>query len=68
MGNIKLVVFDDGVGFEYVPDKEIPHRRKEDKLKLGLQGLRERVELLGGTFAIRTAHGRGTKIEVTLKG
>ncbi|MFH1460100.1 MAG: ATP-binding protein [Candidatus Omnitrophota bacterium] len=68
LGNIKLVVFDDGVGFEYVPDKEIPHRRKEDKLKLGLQGLRERVELLGGTFAIRTAHGRGTKIEVTLKG
>ena len=66
--NIKLTVFDNGIGFEYLPRQAISRRRKEDKLKLGLQGLRERVELLGGTLKVKTAHGKGTKIEVTLKG
>ena len=34
--------------------------------RLGLLGMRERVEMVGGTFSIDSAPGRGTLIEVHL--
>jgi len=61
---VHLIVADDGIGFNY--KQSLVHRRKEDKLKLGLLGLRERIELLGGRMTVDTALGRGTKLIVRL--
>jgi len=61
---VSLTVTDDGVGFD---DRQLltrPRRRKEDTLRLGLLGLRERMELLGGTLRLHTAPGKGTRIQV----
>jgi signal transduction histidine kinase len=55
-GRVLLVVEDDGVG-EY--------RHHEG---FGLLGIRERVQLLGGTVSIRDADGGGFRLEVELKG
>jgi len=52
-GGIVLVVRDRGVGFD--PAAVDPER-------LGLLGMRERVELLGGEFTLNTAPGRGTEV------
>jgi len=61
---VYLTVADDGIGFNY--KQPLARRRKEDKLKLGLLGLRERIELLGGKITVDTAPGRGTKLIVEL--
>ena len=61
---VYLIVVDDGIGFNY--EQPLSHRRKEDKLKMGLLGLRERIELLGGKMTVNTAPGRGTKLIVKL--
>jgi signal transduction histidine kinase len=63
---VSLCIEDDGVGFDYQEYLKRPRRRKEDKFGLGLQGLRERIELLGGKFIIDTAPNKGTKIKVEL--
>ncbi|MCP4649722.1 MAG: hypothetical protein GY853_06535 [PVC group bacterium] len=63
---VSLSVSDDGVGFNHALYLTRNRRRQEDKLKLGLQGLRERVELLGGKLSVKTAPGKGTKIEMKL--
>lgn len=55
---ISMVVSDSGPGFTW-PSPEHDGR-------LGIAGMRERVELLGGSFDVATGPGRGTKIEVTL--
>jgi signal transduction histidine kinase len=57
-GRLILMVSDSGVGFD-------PHKTST-KEHLGLQGMRERVEILGGSFQLRTAPGRGTVIRVSL--
>lgn len=56
---IRLTVRDAGPGFRLLPS----HDCKE---ALGLAGLRHRVELLGGSFEIRSRLGKGTMILVTL--
>jgi len=63
---VYLSIADDGVGFNYGRYLKRPHRREEDKLKLGLAGLRERVELLGGRMTVATAPGKGTRLLVQL--
>ncbi|WP_301101702.1 histidine kinase [Propionivibrio sp.] len=50
-----LSIHDDGVGFVH------DHGRCGD---LGLVGMRERAQILGGQFAVTTAPGAGTLIEV----
>jgi signal transduction histidine kinase len=50
-----LSVADDGVGFD------ASLRGIEG---LGLRGMRERAERLGGTLRIQSAPGQGTRIEV----
>jgi two-component system sensor histidine kinase DegS len=58
---------DDGTGFDYdTISKTIPRRRREDKLRLGLVSLKERVELLDGIMKINSAMGKGTRINVEL--
>jgi signal transduction histidine kinase len=52
---IALTIVDDGVGF----DVNAAWRRG-----LGLISVRERVEAIGGTFALRSSPGAGTRLEV----
>ncbi len=54
---IRVVVEDDGVGFQ---PEEIHHK------SLGLQGIRERTALFGGTFTIESQPGQGTSLFVVL--
>jgi PAS domain S-box-containing protein len=60
-GLLKLVVRDDGVGFDAPRVLE----RAAGSGNLGLIGLRERVEILGGQVAIESQPGRGTRICVS---
>jgi signal transduction histidine kinase len=56
-GQVALAVRDVGVGFAPAA---------VDGKHLGLLGMRERAELLEGTFVVRAAPGKGTEIRVTL--
>jgi signal transduction histidine kinase len=56
-GGVRVVVEDDGVGFEpsTVPDD-----------RFGLEGIRQRAQLLGGEAMITSLPGRGTTVTVRL--
>ena len=60
-GVVTLDVADDGSGFD--------PGRLEEALDhgFGLGSMRERVELIGGTLAVHTAPGKGTRVEVRLQ-
>jgi signal transduction histidine kinase len=51
---VALVIEDDGVGF----DPESPAEG------FGIQGMRERVDLLGGSLRLETRQGAGTTLAV----
>ena len=55
-GKLNVMIEDDGVGFASEQIIEQPH--------LGLFGMRERVEMLGGNMIIESNVGRGTTISV----
>lgn len=55
--NIRLSVCDDGIGFEPAQQLSIDH--------VGLLAMRDSVELLGGKISIKSAPGKGTRIEVS---
>jgi len=57
---ITMLIEDDGQGFDMAMVKE-----KGDQC-LGLMGMRERVNLLGGNFVIEAAPGEGTTIRVII--
>ncbi|GAB4573947.1 MAG: hypothetical protein Kow0077_18090 [Anaerolineae bacterium] len=57
-----LEVQDDGVGF----DRGAVDANYDQRGSLGMITLRERAELLGGTLAIESAEGLGTRVSVTL--
>jgi signal transduction histidine kinase len=60
-GQVKLTIADDGQGFD--PSAQpVPGQDSG----LGLVGIRERVDHLGGTFSIDSAPGRGTTVAVVL--
>lgn len=54
---ITLIVEDDGRGFTNVPNASSG---------LGLVGMRERAAAMKGTFEVRTAPGKGTRLTITL--
>lgn len=56
-GGVLLVVSDHGIGFDPASAAARPGHRA-----LGLLGMRERVELLGGRFAIESKPGDGTRV------
>ena len=51
---VDLVVEDDGMGFD--------ERALEPGMRLGLEGMRERVELVGGTLRVESAPGAGAAV------
>lgn len=59
---IRLTVVDDGEGFQ-PPDNPSGLSRLG---KLGVLGMKERAELVGGAFELRSAVGKGTQIEVVV--
>jgi signal transduction histidine kinase len=61
VGGIHLQVADDGRGC----DAANLWRRK-GKPKIGIEGMRERVESLGGAFAFTSSPGKGARITVVL--
>jgi PAS domain S-box-containing protein len=56
-GQIELQVQDDGAGFDAAA-------RAEERSGLGLATMRERAEVTGGRFALRSEKGRGTTVSV----
>lgn len=66
VGSVELFYRDDGQGFDYPEVEKRLLRRKEDKFRLGLLGLKERVEVLEGVMRINSAPGKGMAVSVTL--
>jgi signal transduction histidine kinase len=58
---LQLAVRDDGVGFD--PDQALD---RTAGMRLGLLGMKERVEIFGGSLEIESAPGSGTRIRVSL--
>jgi len=60
-GLIYMIITDNGQGFDVArtPDAKKPKR-------LGLLGMRERIEMIGGTFSLESAPGKGTTIRVEI--
>jgi signal transduction histidine kinase len=54
---LRLSVTDHGPGFE--------PGQAEDSARLGLAGMRERAELLGGSFAVLSSPGHGAEVRVS---
>ena len=59
--NIVLKIKDDGKSFQVKP--VLPGKGSK---RLGLLGMRERVEMIGGAFHIESAPGQGTTIQVEI--
>jgi signal transduction histidine kinase len=63
-GALCLIVTDNGVGFSHDSlGFRTPRRRGSG---LGLTGIRERVEMLGGRVAYRSAPGQGVQVELRI--
>jgi PAS domain S-box-containing protein len=61
-GRLRLAVRDDGVGFDVGSTLE----RAATRGNLGLLGMKERVQILGGDLRIDSRTGHGTSISVSL--
>ena len=65
-GNVTMVVTDDGKGFS---TKQVLAREADVGVEgghFGLRGIQDRVAMLGGTFSLVSAPGRGTTLTITL--
>ncbi len=58
---LEVVVRDDGVGF----DVERTRGQAGARCSLGLLGMRERVEVFGGSLEVDSAPGRGTRVRAS---
>jgi signal transduction histidine kinase len=56
---VRLTIRDDGIGFE-------PGLAQDDRVRLGISGMRRRAESRGGSFMIDSRPGEGTTISVTV--
>jgi signal transduction histidine kinase len=56
-GAICMKIIDNGKGFQ---DQHVLHGKK--KKRLGLLGMRERLEMVSGNFAIQSSPGKGTTV------
>lgn len=57
---VRLTVDDDGQGFV------VGETPSGDRRSFGLVGIKERVDLLGGTFDLKSAPGHGTRVTVVV--
>ncbi len=57
-GRLHLEIEDDGVGFDVM---EVSARARTGEA-VGLEGMRERAEIAGGTFRVDSVPGRGTRV------
>jgi signal transduction histidine kinase len=60
-GTIRMEIKDDGIGFE-VEGKSCAKKT----IRLGLLGMKERIEMIGGSFFIESAPGKSTTIRVEI--
>jgi two-component system sensor histidine kinase UhpB len=61
-GALEVAVRDDGVGFE----AEVVLTQAAQQGHLGLVGMKERVQILGGTLDVHSEPGHGTGVRVSL--
>src|SRR5580704_16996910 len=59
---LELVILDDGVGF----DVERTFEQAAGSGRLGLLGMRERVQIIGGSLEVHSQPDRGTRIRVSV--
>ncbi len=60
---VTLEIEDDGVGFD---EDQVQRDPLNDRARLGLLGMRERVQLIGGELLVQSEPGQGTLISVTV--
>ena len=58
--NVQIHVMDDGVGFDMLDVENEPSSMRG----LGLLGMRERLELIGGELEISSEPGSGTSLHI----
>lgn len=63
---VRVIIEDDGVGFDGEMDLEPHANGLTAKPRLGLSGIRERLSLLGGCLTIETSAGSGTTLFVRI--
>jgi signal transduction histidine kinase len=63
--SVKLEIEDDGSGFDAHRVGEL-FVKPDGKRGLGLLGIKERAELLGGSFAVTSEPGSGTRVTITV--
>jgi signal transduction histidine kinase len=56
---VLLQIEDEGIGF-------VPAAIKPDQTKMGLSSMRERAEMMGGTFEVDSQPGAGTRLKVEI--
>jgi len=59
--SVCLEIRDDGLGFS-----EIERGVEVIAKRLGLVGMRERIEMIGGRFSVKSQPGKGTNVRVTI--
>jgi signal transduction histidine kinase len=60
-GTISMEISDDGIGFEVEGQSSA-----KKTTRLGLLGMKERIEMIGGSFCIQSAPGKGTTIRIEI--
>ncbi|SEH62567.1 PAS fold-containing protein [Methylobacterium sp. 275MFSha3.1] len=65
-GEMRVVIEDDGTGFNADEQRERAGGEAPAKLRLGLSGIRERLSLLSGTLTLESSPGIGTTLFVTI--
>jgi len=60
--SLSLIIRDNGIGF----DSEKFYYDLHERQKLGLRGMKERINYQGGDFSLNTRTGAGTEIIATL--
>ncbi len=60
--DVRVAIEDDGCGFEMPPARELAHSGH-----LGLLGMQERAQLIGGQLEIRSSPGRGTRVTLQFR-
>ncbi|MFH1847841.1 MAG: sensor histidine kinase [Candidatus Omnitrophota bacterium] len=58
---LRLFIQDNGIGFDIEE-----HIRNFDAAKMGLRGIKDRVDLLGGSFTIESTPGKNTRVNIEL--